>query len=164
MDGKELFSRTILAIQEMYLKIGEPSGSVSLYYPFDGDAEGIIREFSECTRGSFPGLDVEVLPQRLRVIVSERDCVRRSNLPIKPTMIDVISLVNGRVGIDEFQKAVSSKYPDATFRKSGNIDFDWVLIFPEDVDDDVYCISEEMGQVTFHRFSREEYLNFGYML
>jgi hypothetical protein len=37
MDGKELLERVISTIQEMYLKLGDPEGAVSLYYPFEGD-------------------------------------------------------------------------------------------------------------------------------
>jgi hypothetical protein len=31
-------------------------------------------------------------------------------------------------------------------------------------DDDVYCITVELGRLTYHRFYRDEYLKFGYSL
>ena len=37
-------------------------------------------------------------------------------------------------------------------------------MFPEDVDPDIYCLVEEFGQVTYHRFSREDYLAFDFKL
>jgi hypothetical protein len=48
--------------------------------------------------------------------------------------------------------------------RSGYIDFDWILIFPGNLDTDVYCLTEEFGTVTFHRFSEEEYLALGFAL
>jgi hypothetical protein len=39
-----------------------------------------------------------------------------------------------------------------------------VLTFSQDTDPDVYCISVEMGTVTYHRFSREDYLAMDFVL
>lgn len=164
MDGDELLSRTVDTVQEMCLKIGRPSGSVSLYYPVAGDASGIAEGFRRSASGRFPGTVVEVLPQRLRVIVPEEDCIRMSQLPVRRTMADVVALVDGGKGIDAIKEHIASKYPGSSIRESGCIDFDWILLFPEELDSDVYCLSEEMGRVTYHRFSRDEFLDLGFSL
>ncbi|MBQ3736215.1 MAG: DUF3877 family protein [Candidatus Methanomethylophilaceae archaeon] len=39
-----------------------------------------------------------------------------------------------------------------------------MLTFSPDRDPDVYCINIEMGAVTYHRFSREDYLAMGFVL
>ena len=164
MDGKDLLSRTIVTIQEMYLKIGDSYGSVSLYYPYSGDPVAIKKEFAEVAGKEYPDMVLEALPQRLRVIVTEQDCVRISKLPVRETIKDISSLIKGHADIDEIRSFILEKYPEARIIDSKWIDFDWILLFPEDVDDDVYCLSKELGQVTYHRFSREEYLGLGFTI
>lgn len=164
MDGRELLYRVVSTIQEMYLKIGDSYGSVSLYYPFGGDPNTITREFREASKDDYPKMELDILPERLRVIVSEKDCKRISKLPVKPTMRDMTSLVRDHAGIDDFRELVEKNYPGARLIRSGYIDFDWILMFPDDVDEDVYCLSEEMGSVTYHRFSREEFASLGFVI
>jgi len=160
MNGEELFSRVVTTIQEMHLKIGDSYGSVSLYYPYEGDvsiADGFRRAASD-----FPDMVLERLPQRLRVTVSEKDCARISAMPVKETIRDMVHITKGRADIDTVREFICGRYPESRMVRSGYIDFDWILTFPEGLDDDVYCLSEELGQVTYHRFSREEYLALGF--
>ena len=164
MDGTELLSRTITTIQEMYLKIGDPSGSVSLYYPYSGDFSIIEEGFRKASGDSFPRMVIEELPQRIRIIVDEDDCRKISELPIPETIRDVSKLIKDGADIEGFRTFVSRKYPEARISESEYIDFDWILLFPENLDRDVYCISEELGRLTYHRFSREEYLALGFGL
>ena len=164
MNGRDLLQRTVTTIQEMYLKIGDTNGIVSLYYPVGDDGERIKTEFLEATGSEFPDIVLESLPQRVRIIVSEEDCERISKMPMKGTMKDMTSLVNSHAPIDEFRKLIYEKYPGSIMMKSQYIDFDWVVRFPDEVDEDIYCLAEEIGQVTYHRFSKEEYLAFGYEL
>ncbi len=163
MDGKELLERVISTIQEMYLKLGDPEGAVSLYYPFEGDFPGIEEEFSEAVR-DYPGISLEFLSNRLRVLVPESECVRISAIPPKRTMADLVGLAAAHKNIDAYRQLLEERYPGAKLVRSGYIDFDWILTFPGDLDTDVYCLTEEFGTVTFHRFSEEEYLALGFAL
>lgn len=164
MDGKSLYRSIIESVQEMNITIGDTMGSTSLYYPFAGDLETLKQEFFVASKGSFPGVVLEQAPERVKVTVSEDDCKRIALMPVKETMKDVLVLVSGNVNMDNLRRHISQKYPDSRFGKTGGVEFDWALAFPEDVDDNVYCFSEEMGSVTCHRFSREEYLAFGFQL
>lgn len=163
MNGKELLSRVFTSVQEMTLKIGDSLGSVSLYYPFEGNYDVIRSEFLEASSEAFPNIIIEHLPQRLRITIPEEDCKRISGLPTKRTMTDIIGLTKDRISISEFRKRIREAYPDSIISESGCMDFDWVLVFPG-MDEDVYCISEELGQVTYHRFSAEEFLALGFEL
>lgn len=163
MDGKELFSRLISTVQETAMKIGDSSGSISLYYPFQGDFSTLEDEFRSAS-ADFPDMIIEDLPERVRVIVSEGDCNRISKLPMKGTIKDMVGLVKERLPFEDFRKNITSKYPDAKITKSAYQEFDWVLTFPKELDDDVYCLTEEFGQITYHRYSEEEYLSFGFVL
>ncbi len=158
MDGKELYQRIIDTVQEMHLKIGDSEGSISLYYPFEGDFSGLAEEFeTNCTR--LPErIVIEHIPGRIRAIIPESVCRYASALPVKTTLRDIVELVNSHCGIAKFRRSITEKYPCASFREFGGIEFDWLLTFPEDADPDVYCINTEMGTVTYHRFSREDYL------
>ena len=164
MDGKGLYQRIVDTVQEMHLKIGDSEGSISLYYPYDGDLSEISEEFLECC-ADLPGrISIERIPGRIRAIVPESVCRHISSMPVKPTLRDVVDLVSSRCGIDNLRRIVSERHPDASFRRFGGIEFDWLLTFSPDRDPDVYCINVEMGAVTYHRFSREDYLAMGFVL
>ena len=162
MDGKGLLSRTVQSVQEMRLKIGDSAGSVSLYYPYEGDFEAMAEEFNRESSERFPGMVLEMLPGRVRVTVPEEECERIARMPMKGTMEFITSLTKERLPLEEFLERVSERYPDARSRRTDVIDFDWVLSFPED--EDVYCLSEEMGQTTYHRFTEEDFLALGFEL
>ena len=164
MDGKGLYQRIVDTVQEMHLKICDSEGSISLYYPYEGELSEISEEFRRCC-ADFPGMiTIELIPGRIRAIVPESVCRYISSMPVKPTLVDVVELVNSRCGIDNLRRIISERYPDASFREFDGIEFDWLLTFPPDTDPDVYCINIEMGTVTYHRFSREDYLAMGFAL
>ena len=164
MDGKELYQRVIDTVQEMHLKIGDSAGSISLYYPYEGDLSLISDDFSSCCSDLPEPIDIERIPGRIRTIVPEADCRYISSLPARETLKDIVGLVNSRCGIDDFRRTLMQRHPDASFRESDDLEFDWILTFPEDTDPDVYCLAVEMGSVTYHRFSREDYLTMGFRL
>jgi len=163
MDGKILFSRVVDTVQETNLKIGDVFGSISLYYPYEGDFGRLRDEFKEASV-DFPDLILEELPQRVRAIVPEKDCSRISKMPVRATIRDMVGIINGHPSIDEFRKSIIDLYPKAKIYDSVYPEFDWLLIFPEDVDEDVYCLTEEMGQITYHRYSKDEFSDFGFAI
>ncbi len=162
MDGAELFARAVSTVQEIGMKIGDASGSISLYYPFEGDPAGLESGFMEASIGVLKNPAMECLPGRVTIIISEEDCRRILKLPAKESMKDTVSLIGKCAGIEEFRGYITDKYPGAAIRPSSSMEFDWILTFPKEVDADIYCISEEMGRLTYHRFSEEEYRRFGF--
>ena len=164
MDGKELYQRITDTVQEMFLKIGDTKGSISLYYPFEGEMSRMTEEFNSCCTNLPERIDLERIPGRIRAIIPESVCEYISSLPVKATLEDIIGLVNSRCDIEEFRRAISEKYPDASFREFDGIEFDWLLTFHPDTDPEVYCISTELSTVTYHRFSKEDYLGMGFEL
>ena len=164
MDGRSLYSRIVESVQEMSITIGDVMGSASFYYPFDGDLDALRKEFSDASGGEFPGIALEKVPGRLRATVSEEDCRRIAAMPVKSTMEDVLLLVKGGASMEGIREAILPRHPGSRIGRTGGMEFDWALSFPEGDDDNVYCFSEEMGRVTCHRFSREEYLAFGFEL
>ena len=161
MNGDVLFRRVVDTVQEICLKVGDIMGSVSLYYPCDGDTAEVLSRFALAS-SDYKGTVAEELPGRIRVTVSEEDCIRMSRLPVKETMRDVVTLINERADIERFRREILLKHEGARLTESHQIDHDWVLMFPED--NDVYCITVELGRLTYHRFYRDEYLKFGYNL
>ena len=164
MNGKELYQRVADTVQEMHLKIGDSEGSVSLYYPFNGDISKISEEFRGCCASLPKEIAIETVSGRIRVIVPEAVCRYISSLPVRSTLKDVVELVNSRCSIDDFRRKIYQRHPDASFTEADGIEFDWVLTFSQDTDPDVYCISVEMGTVTYHRFSKEDYLAMDFVL
>lgn len=158
MDGKGLYQRVVDTVQEMHLKIGDSEGSISLYYPYDGDPSRTLEDFETCCAGLPERMVAEGIPGRIRVIVPETVCRYIASMPARSTLRDVVGLVNSRCGIDEFRSTISQRHPDASFSEFDGIEFDWLLTFSPNTDPDVYCINVEMGTVTYHRFSREDFL------
>ena len=92
MDGRRLFSRTVQSVQEMSLKIGDSAGSISLYYPFEGDFDRLAEDFKKESSVSLPGIMLERRPGRVRVTVPEEECEKISKMPVKETMAFIVSL------------------------------------------------------------------------
>ncbi|MBR6205433.1 MAG: DUF3877 family protein [Candidatus Methanomethylophilaceae archaeon] len=162
MDGEELFRAAVESVQEMVLKIGGSGGSVVLYYPFDGDFAGVEDGFREASESFHMSLEPKL--GRLMVTVPAEDCERIARMPVRETLRDVVELSRSSQSVSEFRQSVLSKYPCARFGDTGDGEFDMALCFPEDQDPNVYCVSEEAGRVIFHRFSRSDYLAFGFRL
>jgi len=164
MDGKELYGRVVSTIQEMYLKIGDTQGSVSLYYPYSGDVNGLVAEYVEAADGPLKDVLVEQLPGRIRIVVPEEGCRHIADMPKKDTMAFIIKLINERASMKDFEDSVMERYPSARFSDMHCLEFDKLLTFPEETDGDLYCLSSESGLVTYHRFSKEDFLAFGFVL
>ena len=162
MDGAELFGRTVSTVQEACMKIGDARGSMRLYYPFDGDFESLKSEFMDASSGILDSTVLELMPGRVRITVSEKDSGRILGLPAKESMKRTIELIRDCATTDEFRRSIAAEFPGAEISKSSDIEFDWVMVFPEKEDTDVYCISEELGALTYHRFSAEEYRKLGF--
>ena len=94
--------------------------------------------------------------------VPEEECEKISKMPVKETMAFIVSLSKDGIPLKDFLERVKDRYPEVRSGESGVFDFDWVLSFPGD--DDVYCLSEELGRTTCHRFSEEDYLAMGFRL
>ena len=163
MNGHDLFSRAISTVQETNITIGDSSGSISLYYPFEGDFKTLENDFKKAS-SEYPNIVLEQLPQRVRVVISEEDSRRISELPARQTIIDIVEAVKRRVPFEEFRRSIVEKYPEARIVKSEYIEFDWILIFPSELDEDIFCLTEEFGQITYHRYSREEFQSFGFSI
>ena len=160
MNGDILLRRVIETVQEIVLKIGDSSGSISLYYPAE-DPPALAEELLSVA-SDFGGITAEALPGRIRVNISESESARISAMPHDERMVDVIGLLNSGTDIGSFRDAILSKYEGAVLTEVRRLDHDWVLTFPDD--DNIYCLSEEFGRLTYHRFYRDEYLAFGYTL
>ena len=161
MNGSELFGRVVSTVQETNLKIGDVSGSISLYYPYEGDFTVLRDEFKEASK-DFPGMTIEQLSQRIRIVVPEEDSRRLSDMPVKGAIRNVIELTGKHIPFDSFRTEILKRHPDARLVESPYQGFDWILWFPEEMDGDIYCLTVEMGQVTYHRYSPEEFRQFGF--
>ena len=163
MNGYDLFSRAVSTVQETNITIGDSSGSISLYYPFEGDFKALENDFKKAS-SDYPDIILEQLPQRVRVIIPESDSKRISKLPARQTIIDIVELVKERVPFQEFKNTILGKYPEARIERSEYMEFDWILMFPSELDDDLYCLTEEFGHITYHRYSRDEFESFGFVI
>ena len=150
------------AIQNIALAGDHIVASTNLYG--GGSLSQISDDFTSCCSDLPEPVGIEQIPGRIRVIVPEADCRYISSLPVRGTLRDIVGLVNSRCNIDDFRRVMMQRYPDASFRESDDFEFDWILTFPEGIDPDIYCLAVEIGSVTYHRFSREDFLAMGFRL
>jgi len=162
MNGKDLYGRIVSTVQEISMKIGEVHGSVSLFYPYSGELDDLRDGFLQEADPQLKDILIERIPGRIRVVVSEEECRYIAGLPVRKTMADIIRITKGGIALDAFKERVRELYPQAVFTEMDHLEFDALLTFPPELDPDFYCLTEEMSRVSFHRFSKEDYQEFGF--
>lgn len=161
----ELERELIFSIQEMQVKLGSFDGDFSMYIPNDtvsaADPDAVLRSVS--APGSFlEGLVIEHLPDRVRITAPANVCARVRSLPVDPVITAMVESVNRRDCFDAFVSAVLAVNPNVVIRPVHGEGFDHILYMTDGSNPFVFCIDTEHGHVSYHRFTRREYLRFGF--
>ncbi len=170
MDAKELEETVISTIQETQVKLGSLSGAESLYLPLssvdpDEDVENIRRildGFRKECRPRLGDVSCEILEGRVRITVPESGGRYVSSLPISPVLRLMVDAVASRKTLQQLKDSLLQQFPSCTWRDVDGDGFQHIAYFDQDIDPYVYCIGTECGMVTYHRFSRGDYLAFGF--
>lgn len=162
MDGRFLYRQVVSTILEIKAKLGSMSGSCTLFYPFDGNLERVREEFFECAGDGLTDIEICCIDSRLQITVPEKDCIRISGMPVPKTLDYMISAVRDHKTIQTVKKELPELFDDVELTDVHNGEFELRVTFPDDVDPFIYCLHEECGQTIYHRFSKEDYLSFGF--
>ena len=93
MDPSDLEDRIVSTVQEMQVKLGQSSGSLSLYLPLDcmgDDVTGGIARFREHVRPTLGDISCVLDGERARIIVSEEGCKYVAGLPALLTIVEAV--------------------------------------------------------------------------
>lgn len=160
MDGRFLYKQVVSTILEIKAKLGSMSGSCTLFYPFEGDLERIREEFFESAGDGLKEIEVDCIDNRLRIVVPEDECIRIGETPVPKTLDYMISAVRDHKTIQTVKRELSEFFDGVELTDTYNGEFELKVTFPDDVDPFIYCLHEECGQLTYHRFSKDDYRSF----
>lgn len=177
LDFHALKQSLIDIIQESQIKVGYSNTSIGLYYPLESlnrllDVELSVAEMEDALRefGAFA-----------KDTLGETTFTRDGGLFCITIPAEGVTYVHDRVedsgflrdfieriachpcGIDDLL-AVFRRYSNCVkCEKIDNDEFDYLVYFEDGKPDAYrYCIKEEMGHATYHRFTQKDYDSFGF--
>ncbi len=170
MNAKELEDAVISVVQEVQIKLGMAEGAVSLYMPLDSictsdgtmNSEDILTDFTTAVRSRLGDVDCVIEDDRIRITVPEQGCLYAASLPVSPilkVMVDSV-LAGDDVGI--LRSRLNALSDKCVWDDVDAEEFDHVVHFEDGSDSHVYCIKDESGHITYHRFSRSDYSRLGF--
>ncbi|MGN1045266.1 MAG: DUF3877 family protein [Candidatus Methanomethylophilaceae archaeon] len=162
-DGLE--ERIVSAIQEMQVKLGQSSGSVSLYLPMDTSDTDIgkgLAAFREGVRPRLGDVECSVEDGRIRITVPEEGCGYVSGLPVSPVLRVMVDSVMSHDTPDVLRERLSSISDGLVWKGVEGDGFDHIAYFTDGTDPYIYCIDSDCGPMTYHRFTRGDYAAFGF--
>ncbi|MGN0097863.1 MAG: DUF3877 family protein [Candidatus Methanomethylophilaceae archaeon] len=165
MDPSDLEDRIVSTVQEMQVKLGQSSGSLSLYLPLDcldGDVEEEIARFREHVRPKLGDVACTLDDGRVRITVSEEGCRYVAGLPVSPVLLTMVDAVMSRESLDGIKARLEKVSKGLVWKEVDGDGFDHIAYFTDGTDPYVYCIDSDCGPISYHRFSRRDYEVFGF--
>ena len=165
MDPSDLEDRIVSTVQEMQVKLGQSSGSLSLYLPLDcldGDVEDEIARFREHVRHKLGDVACTLDDGRVRITVSEEGCRYVAGLPVSPVLLTMVDAVMSRESLDGIKARLEKVSKGLVWKEVDGDGFDHIAYFTDGTDPYVYCIDSDCGPISYHRFSRRDYEAFGF--
>ena len=165
MDPSDLEDRIVSTVQEMQVKLGQSSGSLSLYLPLDcldGDVEEEIARFREHVRPKLGDVACTLDDGRVRITVSEEGCRYVAGLPVSPVLLTMVDAVMSRESLDGIKARLEKVSKGLVWKEVDGDGFDHIAYFTDGTDPYVYCIDSDCGPISYHRFSRRDYEAFGF--
>ncbi len=175
-NREKLIDNIVDQVKEAEIKLGYSKGTVRLYYPAESLA-GLVGQLPMAAdalakglegSGAFAdtplgGLRFSVKQGRIEVSVPPEGVEAvHETVPEPPFLRALIEFFRAhhRSSLEEIRALFGRFSPDYACEKmpEGG-DFQYVLYFPGGaVDPYYYCITDEMGHMTYHRFTKEDYL------
>lgn len=174
MEKDRLIRNIADQVKEAEIKLGYSGGSMRLYYPAE----------SLCAVLGVEQADAQTLAERLSAEFADTP-LGRLGFGVSAGRVEIRVPPEGVVYVHEqmpepaFLKALIEFFRDhhhCTLEELKRLfggfsadyacevlpegaDFQYLLYFPDgQVDSHYYCISDEMGHMTYHRFTKEDYL------
>lgn len=175
MDTAKLEKHLIVSVQEAHAKLGFDDAPMTLNYTLSTLNHILGTELSAGKMGGVLGEFCSALSERLGrtelssvgdvfclTISPELRRYIRDEIPMPKFLGEFIKAVGAGKSLDEIL-GVFRRYSDkAHIEQVENDEFDYLCYFEDGVPDDCfYCLTVEDPMISYHRFSREDYLALG---
>jgi tetratricopeptide (TPR) repeat protein len=166
-------------IKEEQIKLGYEKETIRLYYPMSSlahileekfeNAEQLteaLKTFAEQVKDKLGKLMITHTDERFCILIPpEGAAYVHENIEDNPFLIDFIAAVRNHACTIEQLLSVFHKYSDQVVCININLDdFDYVIYFDEGkMDDYRYCIKFEQGHTVYHRFTKKDFEQFGFI-
>jgi len=164
-------------IKEEQIKLGYRSETIRLYYPMESinsllgkdysleELEDILAQFGESVSSRLGNVEHSNIDKRFCFTIPPEGVTyvhkEVEDRHFLKEFIETIS--NHNITMDEIL-GIFHKYSDKVIcEKIENGEFDYLVYFQDgDPDSYRYCLKFEAGHVIYHRFTKEDYLNFDF--
>ena len=177
MNIEPLKKHIIDTMEEQQLKLGYLRETVRLYYPLSSlnrflQVEASVEEMQKHLKDFAGGLS-DTLGQIGISNDGERFCLaippegaEYAHTHVKPDgfLADLIACVGRHGSTWEEVRAIFYKHSDSVHvQEMNNGEFNYLVYFKDGEPDDYrYCIADEGHHVTYHRYTKEDYEDFGF--
>lgn len=178
VDFSALEKNVIEVMEEQQAKLGFDGKPVYLFYPLSSLAlllgvspeEQTILEalkaFCEGVQNRLGRVEYTLRDGRVSLAIPKEggEYVKRG-LDESKFIVRLIHLVSSHRAAMEDVLALFRAYSDKVYvkRMEDNAEFDYLVYFADgNPDAFYYCLKEDMGHVTYHRFTKQDYMEFGF--
>ena len=176
MNYTRFENNLISVIKEAQIKLGYDKMPISINYikPTlkhlfgecdENDIVKYLTEFSNISKDKFGKIDIISIDNGYRITISAQGN-EYVNILIKDNefLVEFIKTIRSLDCTIDKVVDVFKKYSDnVVVKQVNNDDFDYLIYFENgDIDDFWYCIDTDDLGTTYHRFIKEDYLDFGF--
>lgn len=172
MNFDKLEKNIMNIINEQQIKLGYLGEAVRLYYPLRSinhllgkklDTEKaleVLKKFSDSVKDKFGEISISVKQERFCIIIPSKGSEYVHNLAGSNEFLsDFIESIAKTRDIKEVEKIFYKYSSDVTVKYLKYSDFDYLIYFTNAQPDAFYyCINKELSHLTYHRFTKEDYL------
>lgn len=177
MNFIKLEQHMIDTIEEQQLKLGYLPETVRLYYPLASlnrflevdasiaEMQEILQVFGERTADTLGGLLVSNQGERFCLAVPPSGAKYiHEQVKTNRFLADLITCVSNHGNTWEQVLSIFQKHSDRVHvEQVNNGEFHYLVYFEEGIPDNYrYCIADEGHHVTYHRYTPEDYEDFGF--
>lgn len=177
MNFKKLENNIIDLIEEQQFKLGYLKETVRLYYPLSSlnnflevkcnveEMGELLQQFSEKSQGDLGKVGITNSGERFCIAVpptgAEYVYTRLDKNGFLAQLIDTVR--NHNCTFEQVLKVFHNHSDKVHIDKMANGEFDYLIYFEDGNPDDYrYCIAVEGNHVTYHRYTLEDYVEFGF--
>ncbi|MDO4632958.1 MAG: DUF3877 family protein [Eubacteriales bacterium] len=174
---RRLYRNLVDSVKESEIKLGYDYGALRLFYPLAtlnhllqmqvsaAEMQKVLEAFAGCEKETLGALEISAAGERFSVLVpAEGVKYVHEHVEASEFLKELVSQTAAHGCSLEKAEAVFHRYSDQVVcKKMDHGEFDEVLYFADGKPDDyLYCLHEEGGHITYHRFDREDYQDFGF--
>ncbi|NLZ73255.1 MAG: DUF3877 family protein [Bacteroidales bacterium] len=178
MNYQNLENNIIDILVEQQLKLGYEKGAVSLYYPAKSlinllkcesysldELDIALREFADFVRERIGEISLQRTEERYRITIPEAGSEYVHDHMGDTSFLQKFLATIWKHGctIEQILDVFYEFSSNVIFKKMERQDFDYLIYFEaENIDTHRYCIKKEGSHMIYHRYTKEDYIEFGF--